>query len=307
MAADRQRVFISYSHNDARWLERLTLVLAPLVRDDRIDLWDDRRTQPGAQWRSAIDEALDAADVAVLLVSASFLASSFITEIELPTILQRWKAGQLAVVWVAVSPALYEVTSLSEIQAANDPRRPLSELSRSQVDTELVRVARLITSGSAVTAVGRALGTADKITYQLSEMVGLGKRERPPSIVAAPVNGTIELRQRVSVHGPTKVIETITPEDLGRMTDRQRQLIETFEAAMYVEFDRWNDLYRRQATLTVNEKQVMQQSAKQMCKNLTNILDFLAAIGKNLADHYSEVRFVCSELTAPWRASTEDC
>lgn len=299
MAADRQRIFISYSHSDARWLERLTRVLAPLVRADRVDLWDDSQIKPGAEWQSEIDEALGRADVAVLLVSASFLASSFISGIELPTILHRWKAGQLAVVWVAVSPALYELTPLSEIQAANDPGRPLSELSGSKIDAELVRIARLITSGSAVTAVGRALKTADAITYQLSDVTGLGNRKAPPSVVAAQVNGKVELHQRVSPHAPAKVVETITLEDLSRLTDRQRQLIETFEAAMYVEFDRWNELYRRQAVLTIGEKRIMQHSARQMCGNLTNILNFLDELGKSLSDHYGEVKFICSQIVAP--------
>jgi len=67
MAADRQRIFVSYSHSDVQWLRRLTLVLDPLVRGHQIDLWDDSRIQPGAQWRSEIEEALDAADVGVLL------------------------------------------------------------------------------------------------------------------------------------------------------------------------------------------------------------------------------------------------
>ncbi len=298
MAADRQMIFVSYSHADVRWLQRLTLVLAPLVGEDRIDLWDDRRIQPGAQWQTEIDEALNAADVAVLLVSASFLASTFINESELPTILERWKAGQLAVAWVAVSPALYEVTPLGQIQAANDPRRPLSELRHSAADEELVRIARLITSGSAVTAVGRALKTVDKITYQLAEMTGQGRRAGPPSVVAAPVNGTVELHQHVVPGEPAIVVETITPEDLVRLSDRQLQLIETFEATMYVEFDRWNDLYRRQATLTVGERQVMQSSAKQMCRDLTNIITFLDGIGKSLTDHYMEVRFICDNIAA---------
>lgn len=293
MAADRQRIFVSYSHSDVQWLRKLTLVLDPLVRGHQIDLWDDRRIQPGAQWRSEIDEALDAADVGVLLVSASFLASDFINQVELPLILEQWRAGQLAVVWVAVSPALYEVTPLNEIQAANDPRQPLSELDDSAIDAEFVRIARLITSGSAVTAVGRALRTVDEITYQLADITGSGQRQGPPSIVAAPVNGTVELHRQTYPGQPAVVVETITAADMSRLPDRQRQLIESFEASMYVEFDRWTMLYPRRATLTVDEEQALKSSAKQMCHDLTNILGFLSAIGKDLQDHYAEVNYIC--------------
>jgi hypothetical protein len=298
MAADRQQIFVSYSHSDVQWLRRLTLVLDPLVRGHQIDLWDDRRIQPGAQWRNEIEEALDAADVGVLLVSASFLASDFINQVELPLILEQWRAGKLAVVWVAVSPALYDVTPLNEIQAANDPRRPLSELDDSTIDAEFVRIARLITSGSAVTAVGRALRTVDEITYQLADITGAGQRQGPPSIIAAPVNGTVELHAQISPDQPAVVVEKITAADLSRLTDRQRQLIESFEASMYVEFDRWNMLYPRRATLTVGEEQVLKSSAKQMCHDLTNIIGFLTAIGKDLQDHYAEVSYICHNVAS---------
>jgi len=298
MAADRQMIFVSYSHDDVGWLDRLTLVLTPMVGQDRIRMWDDRRIQPGAQWQAEIDEALNAADAAVLLVSASFLASPFISGTELPAILRRWKHGQLAVVWVAVSPALYEATPLSQLQAANDPELPLSRLDDSAVDAELVRIARLITSGSAVTAVGRALKTVDSITYQLAEMTGEAPRTGPPSVVAAPVDGTVELHRQVAPGGPAEVVERITPEDLVRLTDRERQLIDAFEETMYRGFDRWTDLYRRRAALTASERQEMQSSAKQMCHDLTNIIDFLDGIGKNLTDHYMEVKFICNNVAA---------
>ncbi len=232
------------------------------------------------------------------LVSASFLASDFINQVELPLILEQWRAGQLAVVWVAVSPALYEVTPLNEIQAANDPRRPLSELDDSTIDAEFVRIARLITSGSAVTAVGRVLRTVDAITYQLADITGADQRQGLPSIVAAPVNGTVELHTQISPDQPAVVVEKITAADLSRLTDRQRQLIESFEASMYAEFDRWNMLYPRRATLTVDEEQVLKSSAKQMCHDLTNIIGFLAAIGKNLQDHYAEVSYICHNVAS---------
>lgn len=39
------RVFVSYSHRDKKWLERLQIHLKPLVRAGNIDLWDDTRIQ----------------------------------------------------------------------------------------------------------------------------------------------------------------------------------------------------------------------------------------------------------------------
>jgi hypothetical protein len=75
----RTKVFISYSHVDQEWLERLKLHLKPLVREG-LDCWDDTHIQPGDDWQQEIRTALDTAQVAVLLISASTTAGTFRSE-----------------------------------------------------------------------------------------------------------------------------------------------------------------------------------------------------------------------------------
>src|SRR2546425_10101985 len=83
------RVFVSYSHKDQRWLDRLHVHLKPLERQGLVELWDDTRIAAGTIWRSEIKQAIDTAQVAVLLISADFLASDFIAADELPPLLRR--------------------------------------------------------------------------------------------------------------------------------------------------------------------------------------------------------------------------
>ncbi|MEO6893066.1 MAG: TIR domain-containing protein, partial [Ktedonobacteraceae bacterium] len=140
----RTRVFICYSQEDARYLRRLQTHLAQGVRDKRIDLWDDTMIRPGAEWQAEIKQAMQSARVAVLLVSVDFLASDFINETELPSLLEAVKSEGVTILPVLLSPCRYEDSPLAPYQFVNQPRRPLSGMNSSQRDENWVRVARAI-------------------------------------------------------------------------------------------------------------------------------------------------------------------
>jgi hypothetical protein len=151
----RPRIFISYSHKDQSSARALQQALAPLVETHDLELWDDRRIKPDVDWRSEITGAIERATVAVLLVSADYLASAFIGEVELPRILEAARTRRTRVCWIAVSHSQYESTPIANFQAANDPERPLTSLTAEERTNEWTRIAAQV---SEMAAAGQAAG-----------------------------------------------------------------------------------------------------------------------------------------------------
>src|SRR5438445_11829981 len=82
-------LFISYSHKDEHWKDRLATHLKVLDKDGLLDVWDDRRILGGDNWFREIKEAMEASSIALLLISADFLSSDFILTHEVQDLLQQ--------------------------------------------------------------------------------------------------------------------------------------------------------------------------------------------------------------------------
>lgn len=118
-------IFLSYSHRDSKWSEDLLAMAAPLQKYGGITVWSDADIAAGSKWRSTIQNSLDKAAVAVLLVSRHFLKSEFIMNVEVPDILNARAKRGVKVLWVLVSDCLYKETALERIQAALPTSAPL--------------------------------------------------------------------------------------------------------------------------------------------------------------------------------------
>ena len=98
MMAERPNVFISYSHKDEVWKDRVVAHLRVLEMEGALDVWDDRRIGAGHDWRPEIEQAIERAEIAILIVSKNFLTSKFIREQELTKILAGRTEGRLRVI-----------------------------------------------------------------------------------------------------------------------------------------------------------------------------------------------------------------
>ncbi len=122
------RVFISYQHSDAEWLDELGGWLRPHLLRHEMTAWADRGIPAGEDWEAAILSAIEQATVAVLLVSDAYLRSNYIQKVELPVLLERVQAGRIRLVPVCISHVDYGTSVLSPFQSVNDPMRPLNSV-----------------------------------------------------------------------------------------------------------------------------------------------------------------------------------
>lgn len=139
------QVFISYSHKDKEWLDRLNVHLAPIKRNHSIVIWDDTTLRPGMQWDEEIKKALSSVQAAILLLSADFLASEYINNEELPTILEAAANKGATILSLVISPCLLSsVPKLAAIQTVNNPKSPLINLRSGKREEVFVQLAEQV-------------------------------------------------------------------------------------------------------------------------------------------------------------------
>ena len=139
-----KRVFLSYSHDDSDWHQRFKTHVSPLVERGGLQLWDDTNIGTGTRWSDAIERALETSQAAILLVSANFLASTYLMERELPYLSEAARQRGLILMWLLVSDCLFRETALADYQCLNNPEVPLDQLSPGDREKALANTARLI-------------------------------------------------------------------------------------------------------------------------------------------------------------------
>jgi hypothetical protein len=127
--SQRERLFISYSHEDKRWLACVREQLAVLEREGLIDVFEDTRIGAGEDWFGRLHEEMLRAMVGVLLISAPFLTSAFIREQEIPTLFAKHEQGGMKIYPLLVRPCPWQqVKWLARLQIRPLGAKPISTL-----------------------------------------------------------------------------------------------------------------------------------------------------------------------------------
>ena len=122
-------LFYSYSHDDEDLRKQLEDHLAALRWSGLISEWHDRNITLGDEWAKEIDTNLSTADIILLLVSASFLASRYCWSVEMTGALERHDRGEAKVIPVILRPCAWHITPFAKLQAAPTDARPVTSWS----------------------------------------------------------------------------------------------------------------------------------------------------------------------------------
>jgi internalin A len=101
-------VFVSYSHVDSDIMNRLNVHLAPLRHTEKIETWTDKAILAGENWDDKIKQQLASADIILMLLSADFIASRYIWEVELKRAMQQEVDNKTRVIPILIRDCFYK-------------------------------------------------------------------------------------------------------------------------------------------------------------------------------------------------------
>jgi hypothetical protein len=120
------KIFLSFSHKDDAFHERLDTALAGLKRSGLIQIWDDRRISPGADWEKKLSSKLDEAEIVLLLISPDFIASDYCVGREMRRAMENVEAGRQTVIPVILRPYVWPQAEFNKLQGLPKNFKPIS-------------------------------------------------------------------------------------------------------------------------------------------------------------------------------------
>ena len=118
-------VFISYSEEDERFKKQLETHLVMLRREGMIRPWHSQQIEAGQEWEQETASHIDSAQIILLLVSSSFLASDQLYENELMRAMERQAAGAARVVPIILRYVDLEQTPFKKLLALPRNGKPI--------------------------------------------------------------------------------------------------------------------------------------------------------------------------------------
>ena len=121
-------VFISYSKSNVTQRSRLESQLKILKNEGKLaSHWHDRMIDPGDEWDEKIQRELGEADVVIILISSTALATDYIIKHEIPKAIELHDSGKAVVVPVVLENCRWSQTKLGALNALPEKAKPVNK------------------------------------------------------------------------------------------------------------------------------------------------------------------------------------
>ena len=118
-------VFISYSHRDRALCDELEKHLGSLKREGVIRFWTDHAVTAGDEWEPRVRQALESADMVLLLVSPDYLSSD-VCGLEMKRAIARHHANRARVIPIILRPVDWKHSFLAALSALPKDGHPIA-------------------------------------------------------------------------------------------------------------------------------------------------------------------------------------
>ena len=83
---------------------------------------------------------MDKANIAILLISADFIASQFVMRKEVPHLLEKAEKNGAVILPIILSPCLFTDTNIGKYQAVNAPEKTLEDCTYAEQERTLTKL-----------------------------------------------------------------------------------------------------------------------------------------------------------------------
>jgi hypothetical protein len=229
------KVFISYAHRDEDFRLELNDHLSNLQRQGLIAGWHDRQIVPGQEWADQIDQALNEAQIILLLVSARFLASDYCHDKEMGRAIERHNVKEAVVIPIILSACDWQGTPFSKLQALPKDAKPIKSWpDRDEAWLDVVRGLRKVIDGIRRSTPSEARPSDGRAPVQAT-----------PAVQQPPAQPTAELDFR----GKQKLVDALLGCDCLNTPQSRDQIIGSLTSAIQNRINRHSNA--RQDVLSI--------------------------------------------------------
>lgn len=142
---EKLNIFLSYSHEDEPMKVQLDKNLIMLKRSEKVNVWQDRKIEPGTVWDESITRELEAADIILLLISVDFNNSQYIWDKELKIAMDRHERNEARVIPVILRTCEWSEMPYAKLQALPTGAKPITSFTNTdEAYTDVAKGIRMV-------------------------------------------------------------------------------------------------------------------------------------------------------------------